>query len=134
MRAKEIADFLVRDELDLPCRFWKREELESWLEWCVWHGHCGLAMNKGQLVGVGIGRPIHHINDADRYYSVDYQGPLLWIDLVASTNPVGMKTVWQMALDRFGERQWVAFYRFKEQLKKAHVYDFERFKSKLKGK
>jgi len=131
MRASRIADFLVQEKLNLPCRNWKREDLESWIDWAIMHGHCGIAMHKGKLQGVGIGRPIGRIEDGGRYYAVDYQGPILWIDLVASVHPQGMKTVWQMALDRFGQRESVAFARFKDNVPKVHVYAWEKLKSKL---
>jgi hypothetical protein len=107
-----IAAFLRRH---LPAvDHWAPEVLLVWLEWHWRNGGVGVIRERGRIVAVGVARCVHFRKQAETspYYHAE-DGPLLWVDQLASTHRLGLPLLLAQARLRFGPRKTVSGHVFK---------------------
>lgn len=107
-----IAAFLRRH---LPALdHWPVETLVEWLRWHWSNGGVGVVRDHGRIVAVGVARCVHSVEQAEREtYAHDENGPLLWVDQLASTHRLGLPILLAQARLRFGPRKTVSGQVFK---------------------
>lgn len=91
---------------------WDRDIFDSWLTWHVGHGFVQKAIDfDGSIAGVIIVRTIMRPQDADDYYAFDPEGNVAFIDLAVATKPGALQAITIAGLQRYGQRDWVAWKR-----------------------
>lgn len=110
---EEIPDF-VREHWT-PSLAWEEGRLEEWLAWFERDRRLARAKHGDRLVGIGLGRRVHFeqlgMTDKHRYTHTE-DGEVIYVDLVATSDPRAMSALWECMLKRLGEgAEWVAFRR-----------------------
>lgn len=95
-----------------PYRKWDRDIFNGWLAWQIHNGFVIRALADDETtVGVGIVRPVMKAENADDHYEFDPEGSVLFIDLLICLHPAAMPAIGLGVLQRFGQRQTVAWKR-----------------------
>lgn len=95
-----------------PFRKRNRDSFDSWLAWNIHSGFVIRAIDDDETtVGVGIIRPVMKAEDAADPFEYDPEGSVLFIDLIVCLHPAAMIAIGMGVLQRFGERQTVAWNR-----------------------
>jgi len=107
-----VAAFLRRH--DPAVAHWPVGRLLAWLRWHWANGGVGIVGQRGRIVAVGVARCVHTIEDAENEaYEHDEKAPMLWVDQLASTHPLGLPLLLAQARTRFGPRETVCGHVFK---------------------
>lgn len=94
------------------------ERLDAWLEWFDADTRLARALHGERLVGIGLMRQVRmrepeELIALDRYEH-DEKNPVVYVDLVAGTDPRAMSALWECMLKRSkGAARWLAFRRHK---------------------
>jgi hypothetical protein len=95
-----------------PYRQWDRDIFDAWLGWHIHNGFVIRALDDDSTtVGVGIIRPVMKAEDASDHYEYDPEGSVLFIDLLICLHPAAMMAIGLGVLQRFGQRETVAWKR-----------------------
>ncbi len=93
-------------------REWDDDIFDGWLNWQVGHGFVQKAIDfDGSIAGVVIVRTIMRPQDAEDCYAFDPEGNVAFIDLAIATKPGVLQALVIAGLQRFGQRDWVAWKR-----------------------
>lgn len=106
-----IAAFLRRH--DPAVEHWPVDTLLAWLAWHWRNGGVGVIRAEGRIVAVGVARCLQFEAQARHPYHHDENGPLLWVDQLASTHRLGLPLLLAQARLRFGPRTTVSGHVFK---------------------
>lgn len=91
---------------------WDRAIFDGWLGWHNDNGFVIRALDDNEnTVGIGIVRPVMKAEDANDHYEFDPEGSVLFIDLLICLHPSAMTAIGLGVLQRFGQRQTVAWKR-----------------------
>lgn len=105
-----VAHFL---RAHLPPR--RAQAIKGFVHWLAWYwrdARVGVVHNAGTIVAVCLARCIHEPAQADQPYAHDEAAPLVWVQDIASTDPLGIPVLLQQAIARFGEREAFAGHAF----------------------
>ena len=108
-----VAHFLRRH---LPAR--RAQAIKGFAHWLFWYwrdARVGVVHDSGQIVAVCLARCIHAPSEGDQPYAHDEAAPLVWVQDIASTDPLGLPFLLQQALARFGPREAFAGHVFARQ-------------------
>lgn len=95
-----------------PYRKRTRSNFDSWLAWNIHNGFVIRAIDDDEsTVGIGIVRPVMKADDAADPFEYDPEGSVLFIDLLICLHPAAMAAIGLGVLQRYGERQTVAWKR-----------------------
>ena len=98
-----VAHFLRRH---LPAR--RAQAIKGFAHWLFWYwreARVGVVHARGQIVAVGLARCITEPSQGDQPYAHDEAAPLVWVQDVASTDPLGLPLMLAQVLNRFGPRE-----------------------------
>lgn len=115
-------------------RYWDRAQLVPWLRWFSARGYVAVTHGQnGRISGIGMARPAKSAQTAkDEPYHYDENGNSVFMDLLISTNPAAMLSLWRMLKRRFGVRQFVALQRSKYN-GRLIVHDMKKYDIKMEG-
>ena len=94
-----------------PAREWGMEALLPWVRWNLGESFLAYVFDDGNIVGVGIARPVMRGEDGRTDCLYDQEGPCLFIDLAIATGPLVAAMLVAQMRERFGMRERVAFLR-----------------------
>lgn len=93
-------------------RDWDEEIFERWLNWHALQGFLCVCLDcQDDIAGAVIIRPVMKPEDADEHFAFDPEGSCLFIEVAVATRPGVLRMLTLMGLERFGERQTVAWKR-----------------------
>jgi hypothetical protein len=98
-----VAAFLKRH---LPAmRGVERGRLVAFVAW-YWHdGRAGVVTDGARIVAVGLGRALPDTGAAAEPFRHEESGRIVWLDHIVSRHPLGLATLLQQAVRRFGPRE-----------------------------
>ncbi len=106
---------------------WPDHLLERYIQFYQDEGAIGVIRLRGEIVGVGTARPVSRQNDARDRWEFDEKGDTILIDEIVVTEKAVIPLLWNMMVERFGQRPFVAGTRHG----KLRVWDFEKYDSKM---
>ena len=123
---EDIATFLQDNATKML--MWPEYLLERYIQFYRNEGAIGIVRLRGEIVGVGTARPVKCENQAQDRWEFDENGDTLFIDEIVATEKAVIPILWNMMVERFGQRPFVAGMRHD----KLRVWDFAKYDSKMK--
>jgi hypothetical protein len=115
---------------------WSVDELQQYVDFYFKLGAMGIIREKGEIVGVGMARPIDllqfHDQAANRWH-FSAGGDVLFIQEVCATKKRAIPRLWDLMIERFGIKQFAAGKRHE----KFRIWNFNKYQErvfKLEGK
>jgi hypothetical protein len=105
-----------------PVKQWGWPIACGWVNWHACKGFMATIIDQqtGKIVAVGIARPVAKPSDGLIDYEYDEDGRHVFVDLILSTNPIGLAGIWAIFRNRFGERESISFFRHSETRLRTH--------------
>jgi hypothetical protein len=127
--ACRVANFVLANHP--PAQQWS--DPVGWAQFHLVHGFCAMIHGEnGDIVALGVARPVENPGDGAVSYRFDRAGDCLFIDLiiVPKTMPDGMALFSAIAEDWFGSLETIAFFRGEETA--LRVFNFEKFVKRIR--
>jgi hypothetical protein len=113
------------------CRAWPADLLLDWLEWYRRDGRMAIARDRGAIIAFGLARNLNHLDERADFYAHEDKGPIIWVDLAVARHPRALQLLWQLMIQRHGERNHVAFERGKSGSDRPHLYLFSQLNPRM---
>lgn len=120
----QVAAFLKRNYPEYSSL--DRASFLPWLEFYIENKRCGVVTNQGRIVGVGLFRTMHNLDEWFQPFHQNDFGNYLFVDCVVAKSKEAMKALWNLVWHLSGPRAYIAFQRFKYG-HDLRVYPFSRF-------
>lgn len=109
-RLPEIAAFVAARVPQV--REWPPERLQQWVTWYAQRELLGVVLRAGELVAVGLARPVKPGQEAEDY-AMEWQGDTIWVDCAVAIDRAATRDLWFLLVHRFGRRTWIGYDRAK---------------------
>ncbi len=112
---------------------WDSSVLRGYVQWIERYAAFGIVWNKGEIVGVGIARPLA-LKDIEAqskdHYALSPNGDVLFVDSICATTKRAIPILWGMMVSILGPRPFFAGCRHG----KLRMWKFDKYQLKiLKG-